>query len=151
MRGSCCAVLGISICYIVDTIEINMMKRIVLVIIFIFVAVSVLASWYRYYIQYDYVSTYAVPCTPESESCFVSTEECAEGSSVNECATYYSLIKLHNSAPLKCSSDDGTCIKEFCDTDSSGSCVLLICTSQVLDNLEVNDKCSTKYAEQGTE
>lgn len=86
----------------------------------------VCASFYRFYIQQNYLVAYEGECDPTTESCYKYCED-------NECTEpfFYSVIERNASITYEmCGPDVTTCDKAYnCDNDST--CTIYFCDAEI--------------------
>ena len=97
---------------------------------------AVNATFYRFWVQMDYIVAYEYSCNPESESCFIGCED----SDCNE-KYYYAIIKKKAYDVYKsCGNDVIGCDSAYICNTSDYICEISYCES---DGLSLNS-CADK-------
>lgn len=120
------------------------LSQIAIIGFILLLVVSTAASYYRFVVLHDYVSTVDADCDPESEACFVwmcdaEIEECT--GDPEEDVWYYKIVKLHSTDILTCENDDENCELLEC-MEENGDCQNISCTQETVEIYGYEDYCT---------
>lgn len=117
-------------------------SKILLVVFATIIALSIAASFYRFFILRDYTIESQIGCDPYSEACFIyicdpSAEECT-GDPVADTSYYKLLDRKARYTPL-CNPNDEGCHPLNCEPNEPG-CVVKLCDADLAK--EENTECT---------
>jgi hypothetical protein len=118
-------------------------SKIVTIVFFLLIGISIGFTYYKYVIQEDYMVKAQAPCDPYTESCFVAVcdpeeEECT--GNVDEDTTYYKILyrNAQNIPPCDANSEEG-CNASLTCWDGESECEIVACSP---DAVEEGEECS---------
>lgn len=91
------------------------------------ILLAVLVSYYRFYVAYDYIADYEIPCEPGTQNCFVrcDTDMCTDAVPFIRVSKYALDLYLQCGANIEGCAAAGTCLQtdrqcsvHFCDSES---------------------------------
>ena len=106
----------------------------------VMITLAASASFYRYVVLGDFESVFYISCDENYSACFKNTNACTENDPESECAYYYKAYVINQGhLDTECTSDDGDCLKTFCE--KSNSCSEVTCDSNEAAYYNLTDNC----------
>ena len=107
------------------------------IFIILFICITFSAAAYKYLIIKDFPTFFHISCDFASENCFANYDECE--TETDECAYYYKVASIADSAKLQCEPDEGECVESFCQINVA-DCTIYDCGTD-LQMYGIYDEC----------